>query len=164
MKYKIRIIIFLLIAAYFGYKAYQTFFYTTEIEWKKLSLKTLNNQPKVLSEQDLSSAIIIFFQTWYPPCIAEMRLIQKHSQDFQFTNIYFITDEEIEKVESLKNRFHLYNLNFLISENNLQTLGIDAFPSVYIVRNNKIIESHKGAIIDETNFEDELYHLKKLLK
>lgn len=164
MKYKIKIAIFILIAIYFGYKAYRTFFYTPEIEWKNLSLKTLNNQTKVLNEQDLSSAIIIFFQTWCPPCIAEMRLIQKHSRDFQFTKIYFITDEEVEKVISLKQRFHLDDLNFLISDESLETIGIQAFPSIYILKDNQIVESHKGAFIDETNFEDELYHLKKLLK
>lgn len=164
MKQKLKIILFLVMAVYFGYRVYQIYFYTPAIEFDKLKLKTLNNQPHIFNSKHLQSSIIIFFQTWCGPCVAEMKLIQKHYSQFQFTNIYFISDEPIEKLNRLKQHLHLDSLNILYSEDKLENIGIQAFPTSYILKNNKIIETHKGIFIDESNLEDEIFHLKEMLQ
>lgn len=162
MKAKIKITVLLLIALYFLYNAYKIYFYTPEIDFQEIPLITLEGQKAAVDAK--SSAVVVFFQTWCVPCIAEMNLVQKHFTEFNFTKIYFISDESPEKIQSLKHRFHLDSLNFLYSEKNLADIGINAFPTAFIVKDNKIIEKHKGVFIDESNFEDEIFHLKEMLK
>jgi len=164
MKVKLQFIVFLIIAVFFLYRFYRVYFYSPEIDFQKLKLQSLNGNSQSLSSQDLNATIIVFFQTWCAPCIAEMSLVQKHFTEFKFVKIYFVTDEESNKVIHLKQRLKLDSLNFLISDEKLPNIGIEAFPTAYILKNGKIVESHKGAFIDESNFEDELYHLKELTK
>ncbi|HPQ08042.1 MAG TPA: redoxin domain-containing protein [Bacteroidia bacterium] len=164
MKYKILFAILILIAIYSGYRAYQIIFYTPDIKFEELSLKTLNNKKININPSTLKSSIIIFFQTRCAPCVQEIKLFQKNYSLFRFTSLYFISDESPEKILSLKKRFHLDSLNFLISTESLQSIGIQSFPTTYIIKNGKIIETHKGTFIDETNFEDELFHIKEMLE
>jgi len=164
MKYKILFAIFIFIAIYFGYKAYRIIYYTPNIKFENLSLKTLNNKKININPSLEKSSIIIFFQTWCAPCVQEMIFLQKNYSQFRFTSLYFISDESTEKILSLKKKFHLDSLNFLICTEPLQDLGIQSFPTTYILKNGKIIETHKGTFIDKTNFEDELFHLKEILK
>lgn len=164
MKEKIKFILLITIAVYFSYRAYKIYFHTPEIDFKNLQLKTLDNQKFSLQSKDDKSAIIIFFQTWCGPCVNEMKLIQKHFSEFNFTKIYLISDENTEKILSLKHRLKSDSLNFLHSEMPLESIDIEAFPTTYIIKNNKIIEKHKGTFMDENNFEDEIFHLKKTLE
>lgn len=161
---KIKTLLWLGIFVYLVYSIYQIYFYIPDINFTTIQLKTLDNQDIQLREEQLNSAIIFFFQTWCGPCLSEMNLFQRHCTDFKFTNVYFITDEPIEKVLKLKQRWQLDSLNIFISPNSLSSLGIQAFPTCYIIKKNKVVETHKGSFIDESNYEDELYHLQNILK
>lgn len=164
MKLKIQFVVFLMIALFFIYRLYRIYYYIPKMDFQKLEFQSLDGNTQSLSSQDLNATILVFFQTWCAPCIAEMSLIQKHFDEFKFVKIYFVSDEDKAKILHLKQRFKLDSLNFLISNEKLTNIGIEAFPTVYVLKNKKIVESHKGAFIDESNFEDELYHLKELLK
>lgn len=164
MKQKIITIIWIIIALYFAYRASRIFFYTPSLDFEKISFQTLDKEKVSLTSQQLHSTIIIFFQTWCAPCIAEMRLFQAHHKDFQFTNVYFVSDEPIDKVRALKEHMHLDSINILISEKPLQDIGIEVFPTVYVIKDKQIIEKHRGAFIDDSNIEDEIYHLKQILQ
>lgn len=161
---KIKFILGVGVILYIVYSIYQIYFYFPNIDFTAMQLKTLNNEEIQIDKKQLNSAIIVFFQTWCGSCVGEMNLVQRHYSEFKFTNIYFITDEPIKKVLKLKRRWQLDSLNIFVSKESLSSLGIKAFPTSYIVRNNKIVETHKGSFIDESNFEDELFHLKKILK
>lgn len=160
----IKRILFIGALLYVLIKIYQIYFYIPDLNFCELKLKTLDN--KNINSEILvkDRSIIVFFQTWCGPCIAEMKIIQKHYSEFQFTNIYFISDEPIEKLNGLKLRLRLDSLNIIHSDNKLENIGIQAFPTIYVLKNNKILETYKGALIDESNWEDEIFHLKKLLQ
>lgn len=164
MREKIKIAVLIFIAGFFFYRAYQVFFYTPDIDFSRLKLKDLNAKEIYLQENDLNKAMVVCFQTWCAPCVAEMQLVQSHFEKFKFLKIYFITDESVIKVENLKRQLKLDSLNFLISEEILSNLGIESFPTIYILKNGQIIEKHKGAIMDASNLEDELFHLNEMLK
>ncbi len=164
MKEQIKFVVLIAIALYFGYRAYQVFFYVPHIHLQSMKLYNLQNQKTKIDISERNSAIIIFFQTWCGPCVQEMQLIQKYYSEFNFTKIYFISDESSEKVLNLKNRLHLDSLNIYLSNEPLSSLGIKVFPIIYIIKKDKIVETHKGAFIDKSNFEDEIFHLKKILQ
>ncbi len=163
MKQSISITLLLLIAGYFLYRAYKVYFYTPTINFQELSLKDLNNNPANIHKDKLNAAIIVFFQTWCAPCVQEMVLINQHQKEFNFTSVYFITDESTEKVKNLKQRLQADSLNILISNESLKKLDILSYPTIYLIKNSTIIETHKGAIITSANFNTELHHLQKLL-
>ncbi|GIV26837.1 MAG: hypothetical protein KatS3mg027_0651 [Bacteroidia bacterium] len=164
MKDKIKIAILIFIAVFFLYRAYRIYFYTPDIDFSSLKLKDLSGKEVALNISDLDKTMVVCFQTWCSPCVAEMQLVQKHFEKFKFLTIYFITDESEVKVESLKRRLKLDSLNFLISVEPLSELGIESFPTIFILKDGQIIEKHKGAIVDESNLEDEIFHLNEMLK
>ncbi len=164
MKEKVKIFVLLIIAMYFGYRSYKIFFYNPDIDFEKMQLKTLDNKNFQLNHTHLQSTIIVFFQTWCGPCVSEMKLIQKNYRMFSFTKIYFISDESSEKLYALKNRLRLDSVNILFYHEKLVSIGIESFPTSYIIKNNEIMETHKGAFIDENNFEGEIFHLQKILE
>lgn len=146
------------------YQVYKIFFYTPDIPFQKLTFLNIHHDTIHLQPDTTHSAIIVFFQTWCGPCIAEMKLIQTHYNDFSFTKIYFISDEPLHKLSALTLRLRLDSLQVLQSTTSLKDLGIQVFPTSYILKQGQILETHKGSFIDESNFEDELFHLKEMLK
>jgi len=151
-----------LVAGYLIYHFYSAYYYIADIDASDLSLKTLKGESVSADTILNGKTIVVFFQTWCAPCIQEMRLINSRSPDFNFVKICFITDESPQKVKQLIERMHITNVQILLSDKALTDIGITAFPTTYFFKGKKCVEKHKGTWIDESNYEDELYHLKKL--
>ncbi|MCX7728172.1 MAG: TlpA family protein disulfide reductase [Bacteroidia bacterium] len=154
-----------LLTGYFVYHFYYTYVYFPNLTPSDFSLKTMNNNT-VSTDTLLSNknTIIIFFQTWCGPCIQEMRLLNKHKNDFYFTNMYFITDESHEKVRRTISKFQLDSSHILLSEKSFKEMGISAFPTSYFFKNGLCIEKQKGSWIDMSNYEDALFHVRKMFQ
>ncbi|GAB4204907.1 MAG: hypothetical protein Fur0023_13210 [Bacteroidia bacterium] len=158
----IKLLIFIGAAGYLLFYFYRAYFYVSTIHPFQLSLKTLElknvSADSILNEK----VILIFFQTWCRPCIQEMQLINKHAEEFNFVKIYFITDESPEKVKHLLERVQGKNIFVLLSDKALSEIGITAFPTAYFFKDKKCLEKHKGVWIDDSNFEDAMYHLRMI--
>lgn len=157
-------VILIIIALYLFFKLYFVYYYIPDINFAQLPLYSLTGEQKETDSITKNTAVIIFFQTWCGTCIQEMILINKMYKKLDFTNVYFITDESIEKTEKMKAKYGLHHINILKCSASFKKIGIEAFPTIYLIKNNSILEKHKGNIIDEQNIEDEIYHLKKLLQ
>lgn len=158
----IKPLIILLMAGYLVYHFYSAYYYIAEIDSSQLSLKTLKGEDVNADTLLNKKSIIVFFQTWCASCIHEMKLVNAHSTDFDFIDIYFVTDEPIEKVQHLIKKFQLNNINVLLSNQSMEDMRITAFPTSYMYKNGICIEKHKGMWIDESNYEDEMYHLRMI--
>ena len=110
------------------------------------NLQNLDGGPVNFKRSTGRVAIVNFWATWCPPCIAEMPSFQKLYNDYgKKVDFYFVSSEEAEKIEAfLKNKYDLpvYQPLSRPPEKMLSR----SLPTTYVLsKNGEIVVAKKGA-------------------
>src|SRR5690606_5623428 len=111
------------------------------------NLQQLNSKEINLSQSKGKVAIVNFWATWCPPCIAEMPSFQKLYDAYgSQVDFYFVTSEKPDKIEKFmeKNNYTLpIFLQSAIAPSQLQS---SVLPTTYLIsKSGEIIMDEEGA-------------------
>jgi len=127
------------------------YFYTKyrvapDLDFAQLPLETTEGKPVHLLDYKGKVLLINFWQTWCGPCVEEMPTFEKARTMVDTNKVVFITitDEAPEKISSFRDR-HGYNFQFFISKKRFKELGVNAYPTTYIIdRNGDVVLNKIG--------------------
>jgi thiol-disulfide isomerase/thioredoxin len=110
------------------------------------NLQQMNSEEINFSHSKGKVAIVNFWATWCPPCVAEMPSFQKLYNDYGTkVDFYFITSEKVEKVEKfmVKNG---YNLPIYFETSPTPKLmESNILPTTYVIsKSGKIVIDEEG--------------------
>lgn len=119
---------FLLLYLYTKYRV------APDLPFANLALKTPEGQVVNLSEYKGKVIFLNFWETWCGPCVQEMPTIEKARQLTDSSQVVFITigEEEAGKIAGFRDN-HDYHFNYLISQKPFAELGINTYPTTYIL-------------------------------
>ncbi len=152
-----------LITAIWGVTWYIRKTVTPKIQFETTGFMLSDSKTKT-TITDLKGNVVIvsFFQTWCGTCAGEIPALQElvtelNSGKFK---ILYISDEDINLINSYKKQFNAANILFAHSPKSLAGLGIYVYPTTYLL--NK-----KGSVINSKlegyNWGLEKETIKKLL-
>ena|ERR1041385_4385882 len=119
-----------------------------DIHFSELEIKNTSGQPVHISGYKGKVVVINFWQTWCGPCCHEMSSIEFAKENTDSTKISFIaiTDEAAGKIESFKEEKN-YTFDFFQSVKTLKQLGINTYPTTYILgANGKVVMTKIGEV------------------
>lgn len=95
---------------------------------------------------DLKGNVVLvsFFQTWCGPCIQEMGVFEKMKSVINSPNfkILCISDEALDRINMLQQRFDQGKILFAYSSESLSSLGIHVYPTTYLLnKKGEVIKS-----------------------
>ncbi|MGO3183504.1 MAG: TlpA family protein disulfide reductase [Aequorivita sp.] len=111
------------------------------------NLSQLNAEEVNFLESKGEVAVINFWATWCPPCVAEMPSFQKLYEDYgDKVDFYFVTSEKPEKVNKFMDK-NSYTLPvFLQSYQAPKALESNALPTTYLIsKSGEIVIEETGA-------------------
>ena len=135
-----------------------------DIRFSELEIKNTSGEQVHISDYKGKIVFINFWQTWCGPCCHEMNSIEYAKENTDSTKIVFIaiTDEALEKIKSFKEERN-YEFNFFQSVKTLKQLGINTYPTTYILdANGKILMTKIGKV--DWSSPQNLNQLKGMLK
>jgi thiol-disulfide isomerase/thioredoxin len=104
------------------------------IDFSQMKLMDTEAHSVHLSDYKGKVVFLNFWETWCGPCIQEMPTIESARAQTDSTKIVFITiaEEEPGKIGKFKAN-HNYHFNYFISELPFSELGINTYPTTYII-------------------------------
>jgi thiol-disulfide isomerase/thioredoxin len=131
---------FLLLYFYVKYRV------APDVAFADLPLKTPEGQVVKLSDYKGKVVFLNFWETWCGPCIQEMPTIEAARQQLDSTQFVFITIAEEDPALIAKFRdAHDYRFQYLISEKEFSDIGINAYPTSYLIdKNGKVVLTKIG--------------------
>jgi thiol-disulfide isomerase/thioredoxin len=135
-----------------GAVAFILFFYfkyrvAPDLGLEELKLRTLEGEVVNTGQYKGKAVFLNFWQTWCGPCVHELASIEEARRLTDSTKIVFIavTDEDPGKIIPFRD-FGNYKFHFLTSDRKMPDLGINAFPTTYLIdRSGRIILTKIGA-------------------
>jgi len=124
----------------------------SETDWEKLedynwNLQKINTEEINFSQSKGKVAIVNFWATWCPPCVAEMPSFQKlYNKYGDKVDFYFVTSEKPEKIVNFmaKNGYTLPI--FLQTYEAPKQLQSQALPTTYVIsKSGEIVIDEEGA-------------------
>lgn len=118
------------------------------IAFDDLQLKTPEGQVVKLSEYKGKVIFLNFWETWCGPCVQEMPTIDEARGQIDSTKMVFITigEEDPAKIAAFRDK-HDYKFRYLISEKSFADLGINTYPTSYIIdKEGKIVMTKIGGV------------------
>jgi thiol-disulfide isomerase/thioredoxin len=111
------------------------------------NLKQLNGEGVNFSESEGKVAIVNFWATWCPPCVAEMPSFQKLYESYgERVDFYFVTSEKPEKVEAFMNKNDYTLPIFFQTYQAPKQLESSVLPTSYLIsKSAEIIIDEEGA-------------------
>lgn len=105
-----------------------------DLAFADLPLQTPEGQTVKLSDYKGKVVFLNFWQTWCGPCVGEMPSIENARRQLDSTKFVFITvsDEGAEKVRAFRDD-HDYHFLSLVSGKKFTDIGINAYPTTYIL-------------------------------
>ncbi|MDN3724901.1 TlpA disulfide reductase family protein [Aequorivita sp. SDUM287046] len=115
-----------------------------DYEW---SLHQLNSEQINFSRSQGNVAIVNFWATWCPPCVAEMPSFQKLYDKYgQKVDFYFITSEKSDKISAFMSKNGYSMPIYLQIEEAPQQLQSEALPTTFVIsKKGKIVINEEGA-------------------
>ena len=100
----------------------------------KLDLRTLDNQPVTLPENEETYFVINFWATWCKPCIREIPSLRKLNQQFPDIqiNVIFISNEEGDHVREFITDKELGIESYLMPTS-FETYGLLYLPTTFLI-------------------------------
>ena len=138
----------LLLAALVGFYLFQKYRVPPSVAFEKLPLQTLDGNAFSWKTTSGHPVVVNFFATWCGPCMREMPLLAslKETHSTQALQVICITDEPVEKVTALAQRFE-GQLLFLQLKKPLKEIGVHTFPTTYILNmSGEIVFEQTGEI------------------
>jgi thiol-disulfide isomerase/thioredoxin len=135
-----------------------------DLKFDNLQLKTTEGQVVHLSDYKGKVIFLNFWETWCGPCNKEMPSIERARQQMDSTKMVFITiSEEEPRIISLFSSMHNYHFEYLISDKKFSELGINTYPTSYIIdKDGKIVVTKIGGV--EWDSPEMLNYMKELTK
>ncbi|CAN5919390.1 hypothetical protein BH11BAC7_BH11BAC7_30650 [soil metagenome] len=118
------------------------------IAFDDLSLKTPEGQVVKLSDYKGKVIFLNFWETWCGPCIQEMPTIDEARGQIDSTRMVFITiaEEDPAKIASFRDK-HDFKFKYFISQKSFSDLGINTYPTSYIIdKEGKIVLTKIGGV------------------
>jgi thiol-disulfide isomerase/thioredoxin len=118
------------------------------IDFNNLELKNTEGQVVHLSDYKGKTVFINFWETWCGPCVQEMPAIESARQQTDSTKIVFITiaEEDPGLIKAFKDR-HDFHFNFFISQKKFSDLGVNTYPTTYVIdKDGKIVLTKIGGV------------------
>ena len=118
------------------------------LSFADLKLTTLASTPAPLSDYKEKVIVLNFWKTWCGTCLGEMPSIDKAQALSDTSKIVFIlvSDEGLDKISTFKTK-HVYSFQYLVSNKSLSELGINTYPTTYIIdKNGKVAYTQIGSI------------------
>lgn len=118
------------------------------LNFTDLQIKTTSGQPVHISDYKGKVVFLNFWQTWCGPCCKEMPSIEFAKENIDSTKIVFfaITDESEMEIESFLQGKN-YQFGFLKSVKKFSDLGINTYPTTYVLdQDGKIAISKIGGV------------------
>ncbi|MGL4596250.1 MAG: TlpA family protein disulfide reductase [Bacteroidia bacterium] len=109
-----------------------------EIAFSTMKLATPEGQSVDWKSYQGKTIFLNFWGTWCPDCIREMPSIIELKEQLKNDNVVFVfvSDDSPEKINRFRERKG-YDLNYLIYQGNgLKELGINTYPTTYVIRPN----------------------------
>ena len=109
-------------------------------------LEGLNVQGDNFSQSEGRVAIVNFWATWCPPCVAEMPSFQKLYDDYgSKVDFYFVTSEEPEKVQRFLDKRNYTLPTFLQSFEAPKQMQSRVLPTTYVLsKDGEIVINETG--------------------
>lgn len=117
-----------------------------DLPFANLALKTPEGQVVNLTQYKGKVIFLNFWETWCGPCVQEMPTIEKARQLTDSTQVVFITigEEDPAKIAAFRDR-NDYHFQYLISDKPFADLGINTFPTTYILnKEGKVVLTKIG--------------------
>jgi thiol-disulfide isomerase/thioredoxin len=139
----IRILVVLAIAMPLGL-LYIKYRVPPTLAFSDLPLEKLDGTPVNLNEYKGKVIFLNFWKTWCGPCREEMPSIEKARQLTDSSNIVFIavSDEDPAKIAAFQQQ-HNYRFLILHSKKDFSSIGINSYPTSYIINRDGEIELDK---------------------
>jgi peroxiredoxin len=125
-------------------------------------LEILTTNGRLVNLQEVKGKIIlILFMTGCDHCQREAKEIGKHWEKFKGYTLYFVSSDELYKIDQFANDFELsdkplINLGFIDPQVSAQTFGQVQTPALFIYnQNRKLMKRFLG----ETNIDQIIGHL-----
>ena len=135
-----------------------------DLAFADLPLQTPEGQTVKISDYKGKVIFLNFWQTWCGPCVGELPSIDHARAQLDSTKFVFITvsDENAQKIGAFRDQ-HDYHFLSLISGKKFQELGVNTYPTTYIIdTNGEVFLTKIGAA--EWDSEEMLQQLKALSK
>ncbi|HET6990974.1 MAG TPA: TlpA disulfide reductase family protein [Bacteroidia bacterium] len=118
------------------------------IRFADLKLTDTELKPVHLSDYKGKVIFLNFWETWCGPCVQELPTIEKARQQIDSTQMVFITisEENPAKISAFKST-HDYHFQYFISPESFSDLGINTYPTTYIIdKEGKIALTKIGGV------------------
>lgn len=122
-----------------------------DYNWNLLRLvskdATAANEEVNFSQSKGKVAIVNFWATWCPPCVAEMPSFQKLYNEYgDKVDFYFVTSEEAKKVESFMNKNDYTLPVFRKIFDAPKKLAMEVLPTTFLIsKSGEILINEEGA-------------------
>ncbi|MDH5367740.1 MAG: TlpA family protein disulfide reductase [Cyclobacteriaceae bacterium] len=131
----------------------------------KIQLTDLEGNPLSLEEQKGKTIILNVWATWCKPCISEMptfEILQEKLPKEKYTLI-LASNESLKKINKFKTKTD-FNLQFVQLNTSLESLGVYALPTTFIINNKGELVITENGSKDWGSPEsiEEITHLPKL--
>lgn len=115
-----------------------------DYDWK---LQQMNGEDVNFSQSKGNVAIVNFWATWCPPCVAEMPSFQKLYNTYgDNVDFYFVTSEKPEKIENFMKKNQYTLPVFLQTYEAPKQLESSVLPTTYLIsKSGKIIIEEEGS-------------------
>ncbi|CAN5254408.1 hypothetical protein BH09BAC5_BH09BAC5_15460 [soil metagenome] len=118
------------------------------LEFENLQLKTPEGQVVRISDFKGKTIFINFWETWCGPCVQEMPTIDNARMQIDSTQMIFLVvgEEDPAKIAAFRDQ-HDYHFIYLISDKKFSDLGINTYPTSYIIdKEGKIVLTKIGGV------------------
>jgi thiol-disulfide isomerase/thioredoxin len=118
------------------------------LAFDEIPLTTPEGQVVKLSDYKGKVIFLNFWETWCGPCVQEMPTIEEARGQIDSAQMVFITiaEEDPAKIAAFRDR-HDYKFKYFISGKSFKELGINTYPTSYIIdKQGKIIMTKIGGV------------------